>query len=327
MIFVMPENKKYFYFKLKENFFYSPKILRLQGMPRGDTYTIILEKLYLATLNNAGKLEFEEGLPMSANDISRMFHRSVKTIENALEIFEKIGLLTTLDDGTKQLTGIEDLVGESSKEADRKRSYRNRKKNELEEKKGQSFKKINGTKVGQCPGQMSHIVRDRVIVKDRDRKKESNKERNDKQEISNFNHQKIVDSFNQTCTSLSKIEFLTDRQKRALDKCLQEFSIEKIILAFQKVQSSKFLCGNGGKKWRATFDWILNEFNLANILNGKYDDFSNFQADKAKTNDKQINVQMSEEDKKRAKFCNMLKVFDNGDPDWSLLDEAERVSV
>ncbi len=157
MMFIMSENKKYFYFKLKENFFYSPKILRLQGMPRGDTYTIILEKLYLATLNNAGKLEFEGGLPMSANDISRMFHRSIKTIEDALEIFEKIGLLTTLSDGTKQLTDIEDLTGESSKEADRKRSYRNRKKNELERKKEQNFKKINGINVGQCPEKMSYI--------------------------------------------------------------------------------------------------------------------------------------------------------------------------
>ena len=56
----MSDNKKYYYLKLKENFFDSEEMIILQNMPDGYLYSDILMKLYLRSLKNAGKLMFKD---------------------------------------------------------------------------------------------------------------------------------------------------------------------------------------------------------------------------------------------------------------------------
>ena len=43
----MSDNKKYYYLKLKEDFFDSPEIKVLESMPNGYKYSNLLLKLYL----------------------------------------------------------------------------------------------------------------------------------------------------------------------------------------------------------------------------------------------------------------------------------------
>lgn len=46
----MADNKKYYYLKLKEDFFDSDEMLLLQGMKDGYLYSDILMKMYLRSL-------------------------------------------------------------------------------------------------------------------------------------------------------------------------------------------------------------------------------------------------------------------------------------
>ena len=50
----MADNKKYYYLKLKEDFFDSDEMLLLQGMKDGYLYSDILMKMYLRSLKNEG---------------------------------------------------------------------------------------------------------------------------------------------------------------------------------------------------------------------------------------------------------------------------------
>lgn len=50
----MADNKKYYYLKLKENFFESDEAIILESMPDGYIYSNILLKLYLRSLKNDG---------------------------------------------------------------------------------------------------------------------------------------------------------------------------------------------------------------------------------------------------------------------------------
>ena len=52
----MADNKKYYYLKLKEDFFDSDEMLLLQGMKDGYLYSDILMKMYLRSLKNEGRL-------------------------------------------------------------------------------------------------------------------------------------------------------------------------------------------------------------------------------------------------------------------------------
>ncbi len=50
----MADNRKYYYLKLKENFFDSDSIVLLEDMKDGILYSNILLKLYLKSLKNGG---------------------------------------------------------------------------------------------------------------------------------------------------------------------------------------------------------------------------------------------------------------------------------
>ena len=51
----MADNRKYYYLKLKENFFDSDSIVLLEDMKDGILYSNILLKLYLKSLKNGGQ--------------------------------------------------------------------------------------------------------------------------------------------------------------------------------------------------------------------------------------------------------------------------------
>ena len=60
----MADNRKYYYLKLKENFFDSDSIVLLEDMKDGILYSNILLKLYLKSLKNGGKLQLDEHKPV-----------------------------------------------------------------------------------------------------------------------------------------------------------------------------------------------------------------------------------------------------------------------
>ena len=52
-------SKKYYWLRLKNNFFQQKEIKKLRKIAGGDTYTIIYLKLQLLSINNNGVLIFE----------------------------------------------------------------------------------------------------------------------------------------------------------------------------------------------------------------------------------------------------------------------------
>lgn len=120
----MSVNKKYFFFRLKENYFEQDAIVLLESMPDGILYSNILLKLYLKSLKHDGKLQLDEGIPLTTPMLAALFRQQVGTIEHALKIFAELGLVERLDNGVLYMTNIELLVGQSSTEGERKRRAR-----------------------------------------------------------------------------------------------------------------------------------------------------------------------------------------------------------
>lgn len=120
----MSDNKKYYYLKLKENFFDSEEMIILQNMPDGYLYSDILMKLYLRSLKNAGKLMFKDLIPYTPSALAQIVRHQIGTVEKALQIFQELGLIEILDNGAIYMLDIQNFIGESSTEADRKRNYR-----------------------------------------------------------------------------------------------------------------------------------------------------------------------------------------------------------
>ena len=120
----MADNRKYYYLKLKENYFDDDSIVLLESMQDGMIYSNILLKLYLKSLKNGGKLQLDDRIPYTAPMIATLTHQQIGTVERALQIYLKLGLMEMLPDGCYYMSNIELLIGKSSTEGERKKQAR-----------------------------------------------------------------------------------------------------------------------------------------------------------------------------------------------------------
>lgn len=127
----MSENHKYYYLKLKDNFFDSEEMKLLDTMKNGKDYQILYLKLCLLSLKNDGALMFKGMIPYEFSMISTITNMSIDTVKTALELFKKIGLVTVTDTGTIYMSDIQLLIGQSSTEAERQQKYRQRITNDV----------------------------------------------------------------------------------------------------------------------------------------------------------------------------------------------------
>lgn len=164
----MADNKKYYYMRLKENFFDSDEMIILENMDNqeGIVYSNILLKLYLRSLKNEGRLMFNDRIPFNSQMLATIVRHPVGVVEKALKAFIDLGLVEIMNNGAIYMLDIQNFIGETSTEADRKKVYRAKISSEKEALK----------LVGQMSGQTSDI-RTPDIELEKERKKEKEKEK------------------------------------------------------------------------------------------------------------------------------------------------------
>ncbi len=126
----MQENQTYFYMRLKENFFDSNELVVLESLPDGYLFSNILLKLYLRSLRDEGRLMFNNAIPFNAEMIATITRHKVETVEQAMDTFQRMGLIEILDSGAIYMLNIQNYIGKASTAADRQREYYNRIANE-----------------------------------------------------------------------------------------------------------------------------------------------------------------------------------------------------
>ena len=120
----MSDNKKYYYLKLKEDFFDSEEMKVLESMPNGIEYQNVYLKMCLLSLKSDGALMFKNMIPYSAEMLSSVLRVNIDTVRAAISLFAKMELITITDTETIYMSDIQALVGQSSTEAERIKKYR-----------------------------------------------------------------------------------------------------------------------------------------------------------------------------------------------------------
>lgn len=166
----MADNQKYYYMRLKQDFFETEEMIILESMQDGYLYSNILLKLYLRSLKRDGKLMFNDAIPYSAEVLATVTRHNVGTIEKAMDVFQKLGLVEVMDDGAIYMLQIQNFIGKSSTEAERKRRYRDKIK----------LKKSDNQAVLEDVGHLSTIgvghLSGHSSTRDRDRDREETEE-------------------------------------------------------------------------------------------------------------------------------------------------------
>lgn len=147
----MAENKKYYYLKLKEDFFDSEDIKVLESMENGYLYSNILLKMYLKSLKNKGELVFKDYIPYDTKMLSIITGHNIDIVDKALCIFKKLGFIDVMDNETIFMLDIQKMIGSISDDGKRKAEYR-------EKIDAQKHKKEFGTLSQDCPDIMSNYM-------------------------------------------------------------------------------------------------------------------------------------------------------------------------
>lgn len=262
----MADNKKYYYLKIKENFYETEDMKILQAMDNGYLYSDILMKLYLKSLKTDGKLMFKENIPYSPKMIATITNHNVDTVDKALCMFRELGLIEVLDNGAIYMLDIQSLIGKSSSEADRKREYRNKIKEE---------KKLLLEEGDKCPDTSgtNSDERSRELEIELEIEKELEIDNTISKDIVSSNKlQPIIDKWNELgLQKLISINPGTTRYK-LLNARIKEYGEAKVLAAIENIRSSTFLKGQNDKGWIITFDWLVKPNNFLKVLEGNYED-------------------------------------------------------
>lgn len=261
----MADTKRYYYLKLKDDFFESDEMIVLESMPDGYLYSNILLKLYLRSLKNEGRLMFNNRIPFNSTMLAQVTRHSVGVIEKAMRVLQELGLVEVLDNGAIYMADIQNFIGRSSTEADRKRAYRARIEAEKKNKK---------LPVGQVSGQMSGQTGDKSPP---EIEIELEKELEIEIDQPPAPHEKIKTLYNDLCPSLPQVRAVSERRKKHLRARWKQFDCDLATFkkVFKKVEASDFCRGENDRGWKADFDWLIrNDENMLKVLEGKYDNRS-----------------------------------------------------
>lgn len=123
--------KKYYWLKLKEDFFDDDTIEWIEDLENGHEYALFYLKLCLKSLRNDGILIRNVGdmlIPYDVKKLSEITRTDIDTVRVAMEIFKKTGLVQILENGEIYMAQLQNMVGSETSKAQLMRNKRARDK-------------------------------------------------------------------------------------------------------------------------------------------------------------------------------------------------------
>ena len=128
--------RKYYWLKLKDDFFEDKRIKKLRKIAGGDTYTIIYLKMQLLSLKNEGVIYFDGVEDTFEEEIALQIDEDVEDVKITIGFLLRHNLLEQVDGSEYQLPETKSCIGSETQGAERVRRFReNKKKMELEKEK------------------------------------------------------------------------------------------------------------------------------------------------------------------------------------------------
>ncbi len=127
----MPENKRFYWLKLQEDFFEDETIRYIEEQENGIKYSNFYLKLCLKSLRTDGKLIRLVGemlIPYDVKSLSSLTGVDPDTVRCAMNLFQKIGCVKALDSGELFISQLSELVGSETDKAKIMRAARAREK-------------------------------------------------------------------------------------------------------------------------------------------------------------------------------------------------------
>ena len=121
--------KKYYWLKLKRDFFKRHDIRIIEEMPNGKEYILFYLKLLLESIDHEGELRFSETIPYNEQMLSVITNTNIDIVRSAMKMFIELNMMNVYDDQTIFMAEVDKLIGSETKWAEKKRVQRAKKDN------------------------------------------------------------------------------------------------------------------------------------------------------------------------------------------------------
>jgi predicted phage replisome organizer len=124
----MADGKKFYWLKLKRDFFKRHDIRIIEEMPNGKDYVLFYLKLLLESIDHEGSLRFSDTIPYNEQMLSVITNTNVDIVRSAMKLFIELQLIEIFDDKTIFMGEVEKMIGSESESAGRVRRFRENQK-------------------------------------------------------------------------------------------------------------------------------------------------------------------------------------------------------
>ena len=255
----MAEDKRYYWLKLKRDFFKRHDIRIIESQPNGKDYILFYLKLLCESVDHNGNLRFSETIPYNEEMLSTITNTNIDIVRSAIKVFHELNMMEILDDGTLYMSEVEKMIGSETPWAEKKRNYRNR------------------TAIGQTEDNVLPIADNVLALSDKSKsksKRESKSNNTDSNEsvCRTGDVRRVKDAWN--ALGLGQITAITADTTRGknIKARINQHGVDKVIEAIERIRKSSFLQGQNKKGWIITFDWFVKPTNFLKVYEGNYDD-------------------------------------------------------
>ena len=154
-------DKKYYWLKLKRDFFKRHDIRIIEELPNGKEYILFYLKLLLESIDHEGSLRFSDTVPYNEQMLSVITNTNIDIVRSAMKMFASLNMIEVFDDETSYVAEVNKLIGCETSVAERVRKHR----------ETQRLLQCN-TDVTKCN---TEIEKDKEIDTDKEKEKKCNK--------------------------------------------------------------------------------------------------------------------------------------------------------
>lgn len=117
-------DKKYYWLKLKRDFFKRHDIQIIEAMPNGKDYVLFYLKMLAESVDHNGQLRFSEMIPYNEEMLAVITRTNIDIVKAAMKLFNELQMVDVLDDKTIYLNEINSMLGGETYWAEQKRKQR-----------------------------------------------------------------------------------------------------------------------------------------------------------------------------------------------------------
>lgn len=224
--------KKYYWLKLKRDFFKRHDMRIIEGMPNGKDYILFYLKMLLESIDHEGRLRFNETIPYNEEMLSVITNTNVDVVKAAMNLFIQLGMVEILEDSTIYMNEVQKMIGSETSAAERMRKKREREKLP-EPSEMPALESAKRNNVQNCYGDVQNRYTEIEKEKDRDidKKKVSKKAKSE-------SFDSIIDSYTSDQELRNALlEFIKMRQR--IKKPMTNYALTLLTKKLDKLATSE----------------------------------------------------------------------------------------